>query len=1038
MTDPSGSDPFVPPIELCGVRVHNLQGIDLDLPRNRMIVMTGVSGSGKSSLAFDTLYAEGQRRYIETFSAYTRQFLQRLDRPEADRIEGIPPAIAVAQGGHNRRSSRSTVATVTEIHDYLALLYGRAGRVFALGSGKPIVPSTPVNVVEAIERLDDGQRYLIAAPMDIGPSTRLDLLLDLLREEGFTRVRAGTEVVPLEETERIVEAIAREEPVHVLVDRLIRGRDPEPRRTDSIETAFRRGLGRCDLIVEEIVSRFIRGWIDPETGDRYIAPQPRLFQMNSPLGACPRGQGLGGGVALDPERIVPNPGRSIRDGALAPWSTPAYRNHLEDLLEVGPRLGIPTDLPFEQLNADQVALVYSGSKRDGFLGLQPFFDWLERKAYKTHVRVFLSRFRTYRPCPECGGLRLRPEARAVQIDGLAITDFLGLPVGEAQARINDWIARADALGLTDASRMTGQIASRLEYLERVGLGYLTLDRSARTLSGGESQRVALTQALGSGLVNMLYVLDEPTIGLHPRDSQRLVEILQALRDRGNTLVVVEHEPTVMRAADQIVDIGPGAGQNGGTIVFQGPPDQIATVDDSPTGRFFAGTLRRDSETARTIRTLGPQRLRLRGARGHNLQGVDLEIPLGALVVVSGVSGSGKTTLVQHSLYPALASRLGDEVVSGEPYDTLEGFEPLKSVALVDQSPIGRTGRSNPVTYVKGFDEIRKLFAETSDAKVRNFRAGHFSFNVQGGRCDACEGSGLLTVEMQFLPDIHVACPDCRGQRYRAEVLAVRHKGLSIADVLAMTVREAFGFFRNRPKIQAKLRPLLDVGLDYLRLGQPAPTLSGGEAQRLKLAQHLAGVPRALKKGVETADVQGSTLFLFDEPTTGLHPADVGVLLRALRTLVDLGHTVVVVEHDPMVLAEADWIVDLGPEAGDQGGRIVAQGPPEHLRTQETHTAKALDAHLRSQNTDEYSPSPDVHPATPDMTQPPSKPKAKATTKSKAKATTTTKSKAKTPSKAKASSKTKTKQTRANSKSKSSDDAPKSSRSKKPRKSDETP
>jgi excinuclease ABC subunit A len=921
-------------IQLRGVRVHNLKGIDLDLPHHRLIVVSGVSGSGKSSLAFDTLYAEGQRRYIETFSAYTRQFLEKLDKPDADRIEGIPPAIAVAQGS-SRRSARSTVGTVTEVHDHLALLFAKVGTVTCLDCGRRVEPASPATVAAAIDELPVRTRYLIAFPVDLQPGTDRALLADALREDGFTRVRVGGQVVSLEQGPVPAPVEEDQGAVDVVVDRLVRGSETPQRRLDSIESAFARGLGRCRVIVDDRTLTFYHGWRCAGCGREYLEPEPGLFRYNSPRGACPACEGFGRVIDVELERVVPDPSKSIRDGAIAPWTTPAYRGVLDDLLAAAPALGIPVDVPFKRLTPAQVGAVLDGSPAHGFAGVRGFFRWLEKKSYKMHVRVLLSRWRGYRPCPVCGGTRLRPEALAVKVGGLDIATVAALKVRNARAFLDG--VEATLGGNPVARQVAAQARARLDYLDQIGLDYLTLDRLARTLSGGEAQRVALTTALGSGLVNTLYVLDEPSVGLHPHDVGRLIDCVRSLRDAGNTVVVVEHDMALIRAADLLVDIGPGAGEAGGQVLYTGPPGDVAPASarGSLTADFLTG--RRSVAPPERRRPVAQGRLRLTGARGHNLENLDVEFPLGVLCVVTGVSGSGKSTLVEETLYPALRRRLGQEAPPAEPHGKLSGTSNIEAVELVDQTPIGRSGRSNPVTYLKAFDEVRKTFAATHEAKLRNYGPSRFSFNVEGGRCNACEGNGFQTIDMQFLPDVLVRCPECRGTRYRPETLEIQYRGRNIAEVLDLTAREAFVFFRHRPKVQARLRPLLDVGLDYLRLGQPASTLSGGEAQRLKLASYLPTSAGAVTR----AAGKTHTLFVLSEPTTGLHPADTLRLLDALNSLLNVGHSLIVIEHSAEVMVSADWIIDLGPGAGDEGGRIVAQGRPEDVARADTPTGRVL-------------------------------------------------------------------------------------------------
>jgi excinuclease ABC subunit A len=914
-------------IRLRGVRVHNLKGIDLDLPHRRFVVLTGVSGSGKSSLAFDTLYAEGQRRYVETFSPYLRQFLERLDKPDADAIEGIPPAIAVAQR-MARRSSRTTVGSVTEIQDALALLYARIGRVVCPDCGLEVRPADVASVVAAIEALPERTRYQIAFPVDVQPGTDTAALADSLREAGFIRVAVDGTVRGIDDPEL---AWPSEGAVDVIVDRLARGAEDPGRRLDSIETAFQRGLGRCRLITETETRLFVRGRRCPGCGRDFPEPDPRLFRPNSATGACPACEGFGRVIDLDLDRIVPDPSRTLAQGAIAPWTTPKHGAWLADLLDWAPRVGLPTDRPYKHLTSEQRRLVIEGGP--GFAGLRGFFRTLERKAYKMHYRVFLSRWRGYRPCPECRGARLKPEALTVKVAGLDIAALSARPIQEALGLLEP--LGAEAAGTPVARRILGTVLTRLRYLDRIGLGYLTLDRAARTLSTGEARRVALTTALGSGLVNTLYVLDEPSIGLHPLDVDRLTAAVAALRDEGNTVVVVEHDESLMRAADVLVDIGPGAGESGGRVLYAGAPAGVADAPGSATGDFLAG--RRRLPIPHTRRAADAGAIALRGASGHNLKDIDVTFPLGLICAVAGVSGAGKSTLVEETLLPALLRRVRGEHLPAAPYRELRGANELEDVVVIDQSPIGRTPRSNPVTYLKAYDEIRRAFAATHEARLRNFGPGRFSFNVPGGRCEACEGNGYQVVDMQFMPDVMIRCPECRGRRFRPETLEVTYRGKTIAEVLELTAREAFAFFRHRPKVQARLRPLLELGLDYLRLGQPASTLSGGEAQRLKLAGRLASAPGVLRR----PEARSGTLLILDEPTTGLHPADVVRLIDCLNALADLGHSLIVVEHNAGLLASADWIIELGPGAGDAGGRVVAEGRPEDVARQDTPTGRVL-------------------------------------------------------------------------------------------------
>lgn len=921
-------DPHEKPasITLRGVRTHNLKSINLDLPLGRMVAVTGVSGAGKSSLALDSLYAEGQRRYVETFSAYARQFLDKLDKPDADQIVGIPAAIAVGQS-RGRHSSRSTVGTITEIHDALALLYARAGEVFCRQCGLHLTPASPVVVSRALDALPAGTRYEIAFPVDIQPATDPRALLESFRREGFTRARIAGTTQSLEDSSATV---PRAGSIDVIVDRLIRGRDAPGRRTDSIETAFQKGLNRCRILTEDEAYTYVRGWRCARCGTDHREPEPNLFRYNSAKGACPVCEGSGRTIELDMTRIVPDPTRSIGEGAIVPWTVPAHRDALAALVAVAPALGLPLDVPFARLSATQIQQIKDGVADARYGGLKGFFRDLERRSFKGHVRAFLNRFRRLQVCPACHGARLRPEALAVKVCGVDLAALSAMPIREARA----WIAGLSGLRSQKAAAVIlARTESRLEHLVALGLDYLTLDRPARSLSSGELKRVVLTKSLSSGLVNTLYVLDEPTAGLHPSETGRLVTVLHRLRDRGNTLVVVEHDPEVVRASDYLVDLGPGAGEAGGNVLYAGPLAGFAKAEGSATSDFLFG--RKKATVPQKRRPVTGRTIQVRGARGNNLKSIDVSFPLGVLCVVTGPSGSGKSTLVEETLFPALAHQISGEPATAFPHDGLHKVGDLADVVFLDQSPLLRSARSNPVTYLGAFDEIRKTFAATHEAKLRNYDSGRFSFNVDPGRCDACQGTGFLTIDMQFLPDVMMRCPECHGTRYRREILEVTYRGRNIAEVLDLTARQAFVFFRNRPKIQARLRPLLEIGLDYLRLGQPASTLSGGEAQRLKLAGLLARSSKALARAAQSPP----SLFLIDEPTAGLHPLDILKLLDVLNSLVDRGHSLIVIEHSPEVMISADWIIDLGPGAGDEGGRVVAEGTPEEVA--KTGTATGL-------------------------------------------------------------------------------------------------
>lgn len=952
-------------IELRGVEVHNLKQVDLNLPHRRLNVLCGVSGSGKTSLAFDTLYAEGQRRYIETFSAYTRQFLEQLEKPEAERIDGLPPAIAVNRKD-TTKSSRSTVATATELADYLRLLVAKVGRVHCHACGCEVVRQSPRGILAELRASGVEQRAMIGFQRPVTAEEDLTVVARNLREDGLIRVIARGRQFNLAQDDLLAALSgatpesADREMLTVIVDRLSVASSPDARWLDSLELALARGRGRCVVLVDvpadtasgttsngEGISRLVDGalWLErafssmlacPQCQREYAQPDPAQLSFNSPLGACPRCEGFGNLVDIDWDRVIPDSNKTLREGAVAPWNTPAYEHELTELLALADDYRLRVDVPYRDLTDAERQLVVDGVPERKFGGLRGFFEWLEKRKYKMHLRVFLNRWRSSHECPECHGQRLRPESLAIRLSGKNLAELSALTVGQLRKSLA-------AIELSDAERaicqsILPQVESRLRYLEQVGLGYLTLDRPLRTLSGGEAQRVALTAALGSSLVNMLYVLDEPSVGLHPTDVERLLHSIEGLRNRGNTVVVVEHEEAFLRAADHIVEIGPAAGDRGGEVVFQGSVAELEASSDSLTGDYLSGRRVVAMPTQRRAPNHGW--IRLTGARGHNLKNLTVEFPLGVLCVVTGVSGAGKSSLVQDTLYGAICQRKHKEVDKPLAYDDVFGDGQIDDVLLVDQSPIGRSPRSNPVTYIKAFDQIRAVFAETIEAKTHNYDAGHFSFNVDGGRCETCEGDGYLEIDMQFLPDVFVKCSQCGGKRYRKEILAIMYRGRNIADVLEMSVREAFGFFRGQAKVQAKLKQLMDVGLDYLRLGQPANTLSAGEAQRLKLAAYLSAAGRH------------RTLFILDEPTTGLHFADIVQLLDCFDALLNVGHSLIVVEHNVHVMKAADYLIDLGPGAGDAGGQVVAFGTPEKVaKSGESHTAPWLAAALAAAELD---------------------------------------------------------------------------------------
>jgi excinuclease ABC subunit A len=925
--------------------------------------MTGVSGSGKSSLAFDTIYAEGQRRYVESLSAYARQFLERMEKPDVDSIEGICPAIAIRQK-NSIRNPRSTVGTTTEIHDYLRLLYARVGRTFCRGCGREVIRETAEVVAKRLAALPAGTRLLIgfdmpvvtAAPMaateqepddedaldaadaDTDAAVPQPVLPDLvdpvaetiatLRRKGFGRLYVDDAAVSLEDVDTA--ALRDRSLLQVIVDRVKVDADVRARLTDSIETAYQEGGGAAFAMHlppeggSYGMIRFSERFECRECNLQYEVPQPRLFSFNNPFGACPLCHGFGNIIELDMDLVVPDRSKSIQQNAIEPWSKPHYRAQLAELKRVGKKR-VRLDVPWSELDEDEKRFVIDGDGAS-WEGVKGFFRWLERKKYKVHVRVFLSRYRGYLTCPECAGARLRREARDVRVGDRTIDAVCGLTVREAQRFFQELqLSEKDA---AVAEKVLREILRRLGFLRDVGLDYLTLDRLSSTLSGGESQRINLATSLGSALVDTLYVLDEPSIGLHSRDNERLIAILRQLRDQGNTVLVVEHDADMIRVADTVVDMGLGAGEQGGRVIFSGPLERLLNEPRSLTAKYLRDELAIPVPAAR--RRPSNQRLRVLGAAEHNLKDVDIEIPLGMLTCVTGVSGSGKSTFVHDVLYAALKRAKGDWDRRVGTHRKLEGAEFVTDVVLVDQAPIGRTPRSNPVTYLKAFDPIRELFASTKDARSRGLTASHFSFNVPGGRCEACEGEGEVKVEMQFLADVFVPCEVCEGKRFKPQVLEVKYRGRGVDQVLDMTVREALTFFSTSPKVLRRLQVLDEIGLGYLRLGQPATTLSGGEAQRIKIAAHLS---------TQTGD---RVLYILDEPTTGLHFDDIAKLLAAFKKLLQAGHSLLVIEHNLDVIKTADWIVDLGPEGGEEGGRVVAAGTPEQVAQVVTsHTGRYL-------------------------------------------------------------------------------------------------
>jgi len=930
-------------IVIRGARVHNLKGVDVDIPHNSLTVVTGVSGSGKSSLAFDTIYAEGQRRYVESLSAYARQFLERIEKPDAELIEGIAPAVAIRQK-NSTRNPRSTVGTATEIYDYLRLLFARIGRTYCVQCGQEVKRDSVDEVVEAILALGEGTRLNILFPVrTVSPSAEkkkptskggkskavkaavsdpIKARLLELRTRGFNRLYQNQQIFEFSTPESLLD-LDFDKPAFVLVDRLVVAGDGRARIVDAIEIAYRES---GEVVFETATRegtpqqlRFSQRFECKNCDLRYEEPEPRLFSFNNPYGACPRCQGFGNTIDFDLNLVIPDPSKSLAEGAIEPWTKPKYRSLASDLKRFAKQAGIPSEVPWAELEAEQQRMVIEGEGK--FPGVRGFFSYLERKKYKLHVRVFLSRYRGYSRCSACNGARLRLEAQQVKINGRNICDVCRMTIAEAAAFFAALRLTEQEAGIAD--RLLQEIRERLSFLNEVGLEYLTLDRLSSTLSGGESQRIQLATSLGSRLVGTLYVLDEPSIGLHSRDTERLIKILHGLRDLGNTILVVEHDPEVMKASDNILDLGPGAGEHGGKVIAAGDYEKIKGSPFSITGRYLAHELRIQIPASR--RKPGGQQIKIFGARAHNLKNIDLAVPLRMLVAITGVSGSGKSTLLHQVLVRAMSRAKqteDDKSATAAAWDRVEGTEYIDEVVLVDQSPIGRTPRSNPVTYIKAFDSIRELFAALPESKKRGLTAGHFSFNVPGGRCETCQGDGTVTVEMQFLADVELICEECKGMRYKPQVLEVRYHGKNIHDVLNLTVQEALHFFANSPKIVQKLKVLDEVGLGYLRLGQSATTLSGGEAQRMKLAAHLQPGARS--------EAKRRVLYIFDEPTTGLHFDDISKLLSAFRRLIEAGGSILVIEHNLEVIKTADWVIDLGPEGGEAGGYVVGTGTPEAI------------------------------------------------------------------------------------------------------------
>lgn len=976
-------------ITIRGARTHNLKNIDCQIPHGKLTVVSGVSGSGKSSLAFDTVYAEGQRRYVESLSAYARQFLERMEKPDVDHIDGLAPAIAIKQK-NSTRNPRSTVATATEIYDYMRLLYARCGTVHCIVCDGIVRRDSVDEIATAVLALGEGTRLHALFPIQGEPpqeeakpakssrakksaatktavktaaksatrkaqetapplsETLKERLMDL-RKRGFNRLYQNNTIYEFSTPESLLE-IDFTKPVFILVDRLAVSAENRARIVDAAEISYR----ESGEVIYEVVPR------EPVEGEErqrlrfsmafecktchrvYREPEPRLFSFNNPFGACPRCQGFGNTVDFDLNLIIPDKSKTLEQGAIDPWNRPKYRPYYTEMKKAAKAGGVPLDVPWYDLTEKQQDYILNGS--GSFLGINGFFAYLETKKYKLHVRVMLSKYRGYALCPECKGQRLKAEARAVRLNEKNVCEAAALTIADAVDFFNS--LKLTPMQEEIAGSILDEVRQRLHFLHAVGLEYITLDRLASTLSGGEAQRIQLATSLGSRLVGALYVLDEPSIGLHTRDTARLINILEELRDLGNTILVVEHDPDVLRCADYLLDLGPGAGEYGGKLLAAGTVQEIEKNHDSLTGRYLSGSISIPVPSRRREPT--KEKLVVKGARAHNLKGIDVEIPLGMLVCITGVSGSGKSTLVHEVLYRAVTHEMG-RTEGGDPtglYREIKGAERLNDIVLVDQTPIGRTPRSNPVTYIKAFDAVRELFAAQPEAQRQRMTAGHFSFNVPGGRCDVCEGDGTVTVEMQFLADIELPCEECGGTRYKTKVLDIKYKNKNIHDVLNMTVKEALRFFVGHPKIVDKLAVLEEVGLGYVRLGQSATTLSGGEAQRVKLAAHLAA---GRTNGGNAKPGKSRMLYILDEPTTGLHFDDVSKLLTAFRKLIDGGGSLVVIEHNLDVIKSADWVIDMGPEGGSGGGQVIATGTPEEIAaTKSSYTghwlAKVLAAH----------------------------------------------------------------------------------------------
>ncbi len=918
-------------IEIKGARVHNLKNISVSIPRNKLIVITGVSGSGKSSLAFDTIYAEGQRRYVESLSSYARQFLGRMNKPEVDFINGIPPAIAIEQKV-NSRNPRSTVGTSTEIYDYIRLLFARIGRTYSPVSGKEVKRHTADDLVKFLESLDEGTKVIITSPGKIPENIKIAEYISFLVKQGFNRIEEKGELTRIDEP-GAEKRFSPGQNLNIVIDRLVVNRDPDnlSRIADSAQTAFHTGKGNCQVIIqsEEGIRRENFSTKFEEDGIDFEEPSEYLFSFNNPIGACPLCEGYGKIIGIDENLVIPDQNLSVYQDAIVCWKGETMKKWKDRLIANAGLFDFPVHKPYYQLTPEQKELLWKGNRH--FYGINRFFQHLEEKKYKIQYRVLLSRYRGKTTCPECKGARLRKEAFYVKVAGITIRELVSLPV----SRLYDFFQniKLEEQEFRIAERLLKEINQRLKFLLDTGLSYLTLNRLSSTLSGGESQRINLATSLGSNLVGSMYILDEPSIGLHPRDTNLLIKVLKELRDLGNTVLVVEHEEEIIRSADEIIDLGPEAGRLGGEVVFKGSLD-LSLRNPSLTAGYLSGRLKvQIPECRRKWNSF----IEVRGARENNLKNIDVRFPLHTITSVSGVSGSGKSSLVSDILYPALSNRIyGNNLKPGQFRELAGDINRLTGIELVDQNPIGKSSRSNPVTYLKAYDEIRRLFAEQQASVQNNFKASHFSFNIDGGRCEECQGEGIIRVEMQFMADVELTCENCKGMRFKKEILEVKYHGKNIYDMLEMTIDEAIDFFNNHPgknekRIVEKLKPLADVGLGYIKMGQSSSTLSGGESQRVKLAYFLSQ-----EKGSE------HILFIFDEPTTGLHFHDINKLLKSINALVDHGHSVIMIEHNLEVIKCSDWVIDLGPEGGEEGGYVVFEGTPEDLaKCEKSYTGKFL-------------------------------------------------------------------------------------------------